>query len=66
MSAKAIQLDLFVNEELIQERQRQEEKDKMIARSLRALFYRMNELEETVLDQQKKLERINENLYAVK
>jgi uncharacterized coiled-coil protein SlyX len=38
----------------------------MIARSLRALFYRMNELEETVLDQQKKLERINENLYAVK
>jgi hypothetical protein len=57
---------VFVNEELIQERQRQEEKDKMIARSLRALFYRMNELEETVLDQQKKLERINENLYAVK
>lgn len=66
MSAKPVQLDLFVNEELIKERLLQEEKEKMVARSLRALFYRMNELEETVLDQQKKIERLNENLFAVK
>lgn len=61
---RIIQLDLFVKEKDKLEQLRKEEADISIKRNFRAAFYRINELETVVLNQQKKLERLTEIICA--
>lgn len=55
-TSKSVQLDLFINEKAILEKKERDEAEKSIKRMIRMLFYRMNEMEETILDQQKAIE----------
>ena len=63
---RVIQLDLFVKEKDKLEQLRQEESEIALKRNFRAAFYRINELENVVLEQQKKLERLIEIICAPK
>lgn len=57
---RIIQLDLFVKEKDKLDQLRNEESERAINKNFRAAFYRINELETVVLNQQKKLERLTE------
>lgn len=60
MITKTVQLDLFVNTEREKERLEKEEFEKMTKKSIRALFYRINEMEDQILSQQKYIDMIRE------
>lgn len=61
--ANIVQLDLFINEaaqrELLEERQYK----KMMEKSVRGLYARYNELEFTILEMHKRIERLNEHCF---
>jgi len=58
----AVQLDLFINEEVERENMQKKEWEERVKRSFRATFYRLGELEETVIHQQKTIDRLLERL----
>lgn len=63
MTATAVQLDLFVNEEIQREKLEQAEFKKNVTKSIRGLFARYNEIEYAILEMHKKIERLNESVY---
>jgi len=65
MSTKSIQFDLFLNEAASRERLEREKKEESIQKSIRALFYRVNELENVVLDHQKIIEAQQETIRSL-
>lgn len=57
---KFIQLDLFAQQKELQNKTADDDFKKNVTRSVRGLFARYNELEFTILDLHKKIERLND------
>jgi hypothetical protein len=65
MSAKPIQLDLFINEKVQLQALEHEEFKKKTTNSIRGLFARYNEVEYILLELSKKLDRLVEEKVTV-
>ena len=65
MSQKVVQLDMFINNQLMAQNLKQAEFEKMCVRSLRSLFARYNEMEMTVMELHKKLDRLSEIQFTI-
>lgn len=61
--ANIVQLDFFINEQAQREAIEKAEFEKSVKSSVRCLFYRSNEQDEKIFQQQKEIDRLKEFCY---
>lgn len=64
MSGKLIQLDLFINQEMTQKNLEDEQFKKMTKKSFRGLFARYNEMEYVILEMNKRIDKLCDDMYG--
>ncbi len=60
MASKAVQLDFFINEDIVTKRLEEEQFKKIVTKSIRGLFARHNETEFVVLEMHKRIDQLTE------